>query len=279
MIHAILYALGSTVSYNPPLWFLPCIFVTELLFYGIAKKYYWKPGKLVFWLTAAAILGYLYSIYVPFRLLWSADVALSAVAFYGAGNLFKKLIESEKSSEITFGLESSSISGSQSLFRFKEVFSRVEKFLPSFFILISLLYFGYLLQFPTDKINMNVMKYGNFFSFYFLAFSGIFAFFHLFKNLGSSKILEYYGRNSLLVLGLHFPLKDVLTKLGITVFGVELECFFCKTAFALGLTVVNLLCLVPLIFLINNYLPFLLGKKGFPTPFKALNERLRKLVD
>ncbi|HWR24770.1 MAG TPA: acyltransferase family protein, partial [Methanosarcina sp.] len=270
MIHSILYALGPTVSYNPPLWFLTCLFVTELLFYGITRKFYWKPGQLMLLLIAAAILGYLYSIYIPFRLPWNADVALSAVVFYGAGNLFRRFTESEKRSEIISGLGSNSILGARSTSRFEETFFRVEKFLPLLFIPVSLLYLGYLLEFPTDKINMNVLKYGGFFSFHFLAFSGIFAFVYLFKKLGGSKILEYYGRNSLIVLGLHFPIKDVLTKLAVVAFGIELECFYCKTAFALGLTVLNLICLIPLIFLINNYFPFLLGRKGSPAYFKDL---------
>ncbi|AKB19927.1 hypothetical protein MSWHS_3064 [Methanosarcina sp. WWM596] len=49
--YSILYALDPLVSYNPPPWFLSCLFVTELLFYGIAKKYYGEPRKLVLWLT------------------------------------------------------------------------------------------------------------------------------------------------------------------------------------------------------------------------------------
>ena len=72
------------ISYNPPLWFLTCLFVTELLFYWLAKRYYWQPGKLMVWLTAAGIIGYLYSVYVLFRLFWNADIALTAVVFYGA---------------------------------------------------------------------------------------------------------------------------------------------------------------------------------------------------
>ncbi|AAM06040.1 hypothetical protein [Methanosarcina acetivorans] len=112
----------------------------------------------------------------------------------------------------------------------------------------------------TEKLNMNVLKYGSFFSLYFLAFSGIFTFVYLFKKVGSSKILEYYGRNSLIVLALHFPLKDVLTKLTVLSLGVELEYFYYNLAFALSLTVLNLICLVPVIFIINNYFPFILGK-------------------
>ena len=235
-IYSILYALGPLVSYNPPLWFLTCLFVTELLFYGFAKKYYGEPGKLVLWLTAAGVIGYLYSVYVPFRLLWNADVSLSAVAFYGAGNLFRKFTEPEAESGSGLILNSgSSVSSSSSMTlgsSFREGFVRAEKFFPGVFILINLLYLGYLLEFPTvDKVNMNVLKYGGFFSYYLLAFSGIFAFVYLFKKVGSSKILEYYGRNSLIVLALHFPLKDVLTKLAV-MGGIEYELYHYNAAFA-----------------------------------------------
>jgi fucose 4-O-acetylase-like acetyltransferase len=67
-IYSILYAQTSMIAYNGPLWFLTCLFVTEMLFYWLAKRYYWQSGKLVICLTVAGIIGYLYSIYVPFRL-------------------------------------------------------------------------------------------------------------------------------------------------------------------------------------------------------------------
>ncbi|RPJ70009.1 MAG: acetyltransferase, partial [Alphaproteobacteria bacterium] len=260
------------VSYNPPLWFLTCLFVTELLFYGLAKKYYGEPRKLVLWLIVAGVIGYLYSVYVPFRIPWNADVALTAIVFYGAGNLFKKITEREKKSGTSFSLKLNS--------RVMERFSQAEKYFPGVFVLLSLLYLGYLLEFPTaDKVNMNVLKYGDFFPFYLLAFSGVFALVYIFKKVGSSKILEYYGKNSLTVLALHFPIKDVLTKFTVIIFGIELECFYCKTAFALSLTMLNLILLVPVIFIINNYLPFILGKKGSSSKFEDFQARLRRSLD
>lgn len=63
-IYSILYALSPMIAYNGPLWFLTCLFVTELLFYWLAKRYYWQPGKLVIWLTMAGIIGCLYSVKV-----------------------------------------------------------------------------------------------------------------------------------------------------------------------------------------------------------------------
>lgn len=269
----ILVAFGPAVSYNPPLWFLTCLFVTELLFYGLIKKYYREPKKLVFWLAIAGVIGYLYSVYVPFRIPWNVDVALAAIVFYGAGNLFRKVIEPEKELGARFSLKLNS--------GFIEKFSGVEKYLTAIAILLSLLYLGYLLKFPTDnKVNMNVLQYGGFFSFYLLAFAGIFSFVYLSKKIGSSKVLEYYGRNSLTILALHFPLKDVFTKLVVIVLGVDTEYFYYNTGFALSLTVLNLLCLIPVIFLINNYFPFLLGKKrSNNTGSQGFMARLKKPVN
>jgi acyltransferase len=272
MIYSILYALSPMIAYNGPLWFLTCLFVTELLFYWLAKRYYWQSGKLVIWLTVAGIIGYLYSVYVPFRLFWNADIALTAVVFYGAGNLFRKLIDSEEGLRADSGLPKS---GS----RLNKVLYRAEHFLPGLFILVSLLYFVYLLKFPTSKINMSGMIYGGFFSFYFLAFSGIFAFIYIFKRVGSLKVLEYYGRNSLIVLALHFPMKDILTKLSAVIFDIDLDCFGCTTSFALILTVLNLLGLTPIIYIINKHFPFLAGKKSSSARFEGFKIRFRKSSD
>jgi acyltransferase len=268
-ISHILVAFGPAISYNPPLWFLTCLFVTELLFYGLAKKYYGDPEKLVFWLIIAGVIGYLYSIYLPFRIPWNVDVALAAIVFYGAGNLFKRLTEPE--SKVSFSLKLDS--------GFIEKFSRFEKYLFLTAVLLSLLYLGYLLKFPTDdKVNMNVLKYGDFFSFYLLAFAGIFTLVYLSRRLVSSKVLEYYGRNSLIILALHFPLKDILIKLVIIILGVDMEYIHYNAGLALSLTVLNLLCLIPVIFLINNYFPFLIGKRGSSEGFEGLRVRLKKIV-
>jgi acyltransferase len=271
IIYSILYSETSMISYNGPLWFLTCLFVTELLFFGLAKRYYWKQWNLLLCLIMAGIIGYLYSVYVPFRLPWNVDVALTAVVFYGAGNSLRKLMYSEKGNSDGYNLLDPKS-------KFNNVYFSVKYFLPIFFILVSLLYFAYLLQFPTDKINMSGMIYGGFFSFYFLAFLGIFTYVYIIKKLGSFEVLEYYGRNSLIVLALHFPMKDILIKLFNVFIGIELDCFCCTTSTAVALTVLNLLGLVPIIFLINRYLPFLAGKKQPPMGQKGFKFRFRKPI-
>jgi fucose 4-O-acetylase-like acetyltransferase len=256
MIYSILFSPGTLVSYNPPLWFLPCLFVTELLFYKFVKKSWGDQKQLILLLIAAGVIGYLYPAFVSFRLPWNADVALSAVVFYGAGNLFRKFTKSELEPKSSIVLES----------EFKGNLTQIEKIFFPVLLLLSLLYIGYIIESPiTDKSNMNSMEYGNFISFYIPAFLGIFTFIYLSKKIGSSNILEYYGRNSLIVLILQFPIKDLLSTLAFLVFRIDLDADYYNTSIALGLTVLNLILIVPLISLLNNYFPFLLGKKGSST--------------
>lgn len=193
-----------------------------------------------------------------------------AIVFYGSGNLFRKLTESE--TEARTGISLKLDSG------IRDKFSKAERYLPVIATLLSVLYLGYLLKFPTEnQVNMNVLQYGgNFFSFHILAFTGIFTFVYLFKKIGSSTVLEYYGRNSLIILALHFPIKDVVTRVAAIVLGVNTEYFYYNAGFALGFTVLNLILLVPVIYVINNYLPFLFGKKGSSKSFNRVRAYFRK---
>ncbi len=65
---------------------------------------------------------------------------------------------------------------------------------------------------------------------------------------------------------------DILLALILLIFGIDLDVDYYNAGIALGLTALNLLCLIPVIFLINNYLPFLIGKKGFKTPWKNFSD-------
>jgi fucose 4-O-acetylase-like acetyltransferase len=271
VIYTILYAPGNSDLINPPLWFLPCLFVTELLFYKFWRICYREPRKLVLWIIAAGVIGYLYPEYVSFRLPWTADVALSAVVFYGAGNLFKKFTN--------FRVESGSCIVLKEDSRLREMFSQVGKFLPGVFILLNLLYLGHVLEFPeTDGINMNVMEYESIFWFYLIAFSGIFTFGYIFKKIGSSRILEYYGRNSLIVLAFHYPIMEILLTLIFLIFGIDFDVDYNNAGIALGLTVLNFVLLVPVIYIINNYFPYIIGK-GLSKSFESKKANFRESVN
>ena len=78
----ILYGIGSgdwSVPMNIALWFLPCLFVVEIIFFFIRYRYI---------LLSFAIIGYMVT-FLPFRLPWSSDVACTAIFFYGMGHYYK----------------------------------------------------------------------------------------------------------------------------------------------------------------------------------------------
>ena len=140
---------------NVALWFLPCLFIVAVIFYPIKKKYL---------LFIFPIAGYMVT-FLPFRLPWSFDVALTAVVFYAIGNLYKDTWLDYKALPL--------------LFLFHLVFC-----------------------FLNTPVDMNYLVYGNIFFFYISACSGVLFFSVLFKYLKKNTILEYIGRNTIIIIGL-----------------------------------------------------------------------------
>jgi len=67
------------------LWFIPVLFLTELLYYSICK---FKPILILFILIILTIVGYyLYIQNVHFG--WQIEVVFSAILFYGIGNILQ----------------------------------------------------------------------------------------------------------------------------------------------------------------------------------------------
>ncbi|WP_324661016.1 acyltransferase family protein, partial [Bacillus pacificus] len=84
--------IDNWLVHNVPLWFLTCLFVTESMFY-VLSKYIKHTFKIVICLIIFSILGYLDSIYMPIRLPWGIDVALTSIVFFGIGYIVKKNIK------------------------------------------------------------------------------------------------------------------------------------------------------------------------------------------
>ena len=80
---------GAYMVHNSALWFIPCLFVTELMFYFISKlKEVWV---FVLCLTGPVLsfaLGRLYGDEWWFLLPWNFDAALIALFFFYLGNIF-----------------------------------------------------------------------------------------------------------------------------------------------------------------------------------------------
>jgi acyltransferase len=218
----------SFLPHNPSLWFLTCLFIVGILFYLIA----WNKKKIniTLLLIICSISGYGISIYYPIRLPWSAAVALTGVVFYGTGFLVRGA---------------------------KNNYSR------SNYILLPVLGLcmvaGSIISALNRDVSMSENHFGNYFYFYTAAFLGIISVIIVSRLFGSCRILAYIGKNSLIIFGLHFPVKRLV--MGLTCRALNMPLEQVKGSFLISSvdTVITILVLLPFIYLIRKHFKFIIG--------------------
>lgn len=210
---------------NDPLWFLTCLFVVELMFFLFAKL---LRGKwLIALLYLMSVIGYLYPAAGLPPLPWGTEVALTAVVFYGAGYLARRVRrspvnpDSSKNIAVVFAL--------------------------------SLIVFA-IVPLLNINVSINYLNFGNYLYFYLAAAAGIAITVILARWLSRSRFLAYLGRNSLAILGLHWMLLPVYLFPALT-WQISLDFWQ-----SLGYSALMLIALLSALPLINAILPFLRGE-------------------
>jgi len=226
----ILYGNGHNkwLIHNEPLWFFICLFTTQLLLFFILKFCRTKK-QIIFILFICAILGYLDAKYLKIRLPWGIDVALTAVVFSGIGYLLKGQLEAIK--RLCHPL-----------------------------LLIFIFFLNLFISFLNNKIDMNYNKYNNIFLFYCGAFSGIFFWTGVSKMIKNVNVLKYIGNNSLSIFTLHIPVLIIIVKLMIMI-GIPYGIQESNILFMFIHAFFSILMIVPINYLFNKYVPFLVGRE------------------
>lgn len=182
--------------HNAPLWFVPCLFVVELIYYWISKLPDWF--NLMFDVILA-VSGYslvTYSKFYDFTTLpWSIDVAMMAMLFYATGHLVVKLFGHTK---IEFSINAK----------------------PWLFASFALLLFVgvYYVASYNGYPSMGHAQLNNPILFYSGAYMGTVAMIimcaiaskHM-KNNKLEKMLLWFGRNSFIAMAIHMPIKGFVT--------------------------------------------------------------------
>lgn len=213
-------------SYNVAMWFLPCLFTSELISYFILK--YTKNNFMRFIVsTIILILGYVLCCH-KLTLVFALETAFIAQFFIIIGFLFKTFL-TNRFNKIT-----------KLLFIIVSVFS----------ILLSLLF--------KNNIAMLGHTYGNLLLFTSGALGGSYIVYFLAKIAKNNRILIFLGRNSIVILGLHEPIKRVIIKLFSIISNTTVE--YARDNYALIITILILILFVPIIYLFNEYLSVLVGK-------------------
>lgn len=196
----ILYGNSQGLFFNVVLWFLPCLFVTKVLFWTLTK-YVTKPLHILMILFIVSVVGYGLYLYMPgIKLSFGFETALTALVFYGLGYLWKMhsetLIPKTKWKMYTVGFVSLVVMTLLATFNFD--------------------LYGY-------QVDMRLNKYGNYFLFYFAALSGIVSVIVWSKCLDKNSLLETIGKYSLPLFVWHIIVFTYLTKL--TLFFIPQDVF------------------------------------------------------
>lgn len=221
------------LPHNPVLWFLTCLFVIQIFFYVLVQL---KSSYLIAAsLGLSSFVGYYLSTHVSSTWPWSIDVAFTGVVFYGIGYLLKQ----------THWLEA------------KRLNHKLLLILAFFLLLPFWLYTASQNRFISLAYNV----IGNYAPFYLAALSGTFLVLLLAQLLSEVKILHYLGRNSLIILGFHFPIKYGVVALTSYLSHVPIDTI--KQSFLISSvdTLITLLLLVPIIYGLNTKFSFLLGRR------------------
>jgi len=226
-----LYGVGTKggLVHNAPLWFLTCLFSTHILFFVI-KKYSGKNLMLATLLLLASLIGFCLSLWMPFRLAWGIDIAFSAVAFFGFGYMIKE--RQLKYSEKLKGLFLLSLP--------------VWMFLNIHFNNLNTLLIG-------DHVDMNWQRQGLYFYFYISAFSGIFLYCLLSRYLERLHFLNFLGKHSLIIFGLHFISNTMAVKMLAFLTGINQKIILNTISGSILAASISLCILVPVILMYNKF--------------------------
>jgi len=159
---------------NSSLWFLPCLFTTECIFYFIEK---WNhKNKYYIAIILSIMIGMLDYYFLPFRLPWGFDIAICMIAFFTIG----KIISQREVKETIINT------------KIKKICMAV------LFIIIGM----FLQNYNTTVMYMH-NNYGKYMIFVISAIFSILGYINLIKLCPYSKILEYAGKRTLAILIFH----------------------------------------------------------------------------
>lgn len=226
----IFYAQGGNeyMDWGIPMWFLPCLFLVSVLYYFLAKK---SKAIIVSVLFISGIIGYLIPKIIVSHLPWSIDIVFTAILFYGTGHLLKNFLLNE-------------------LLQNKKSIKAISTLILALTTNIAFFYLN-------GRIDISKGIYNNYIYLYLSGIGGTVFFLLLMNYLPKINIISYIGINTLLIMAFHLRAMTFIKF--IQVYIIHLE--FNMTAFlSFFYSFLQLGLLIPLIWLINKYLPLLNGK-------------------
>jgi hypothetical protein len=197
------------------------------------KNIFQTTRNILIIITLVAVLGYVISIYIDIRAFWNLDVALTALFFYGLGYIVKK-------ESLLSYLHTDNKTYLFSIFIFS-LFGAIALSLES-----------------SPSYDLNFLGSNIIFT-YISAFLGIIALLTLATLIRKNTVLEFFGRNTYIILAFHLStlyfMHGIFKRLG-----VDFESTLHSDLWGFIYMISSILLLLPLIYLINRFTPFILNR-------------------
>lgn len=223
---------GGRMKFNTPLWFLPCLFATKIIYYLICKL---CRGKQIAVLTGSMVisgLGYVLTALGVFGLPFNLAVSMKMLVFFSLGRII--FCEYQKH---------------------KYVISRYRSFILGITLIVITAFIASL----APKVNYSGDTFPNIAAFLLTSLLGTAGICFISMGISNCKLLEYIGKRTLAVLVMHKfpillfqtvgPMKTLLTQNNSAI-GVLV---------ALLVSIITIFLCLTAELVIRRFLPFMLG--------------------
>jgi fucose 4-O-acetylase-like acetyltransferase len=246
ILKAFFYADGEHLGIlNVVLWFLPCMFLAQNIFYFIMKLFN-KINVFLIVNIFLSVLGYIFSIKIRKIYPFSFGTAVNGVVILSIGYLAryygKKFIDNLKLSK------------------------NCQSILMICIFIISIIAFLF-----NERIGMAPNYYGNYFLYYLSFLSSVIVYSNFAYKLHNVKFLQYLGKNSIIIMGMHGLILSFYRV--IDIYGLISRTFnyyMDDVSLAFLSTFIILITHLPFIYIINKYLPFAIGKRRSDNKVKGV---------
>lgn len=228
----IFYGIGKEpwLTFDDALWFLTCLFVVELAFFLLMRAV--KNVKaLSVVLLFSSVVGYVIGKYQTVDLPWGVNIAFTSIVFYGAGYILHHL-------EVTRHYR----------YRLQWLY------LPPLIVLYAVC------TYLNGRVDLNTLVLNKYWLFYGAAFGGLLSIYFLSRLIGQYRGLRFLGTSTLVIMCAHEPVKRIVIGLMVYISKYPLETVRDTVWGALICTILTLTVLLPLILVVDRFLPFLGGR-------------------